>query len=197
MKKDFSNNKILIKEFKKGNEKALNYIVETYHHRLCLYIYSLSNDYDGAKDSVQNVFMKLWEKRSQLPEIKSFKSYLYKAAYNDFLNQIRGRKETLIFEKIHIETIGSIESENSEDLDEKIKAVKSEIENLPPKCKEIFLMSKQEGLTYIEISEHLNISLKTVEGQMLNAFKKLKSKLGNKINLLFLIFDLRGGFKSR
>ena len=73
-----------------------------------------------------------------------------------------------------------------------IKLMNAEIDNLPSKCKEIFLMNKKEGLTHTEISEYLNISTKTVEGHITRAFKILTEKLGAKVEaVFFLLFDFK------
>ena len=61
------------------------------------------------------------------------------------------------------------------------------INELPPKCQQIFLMSKKEGLTNIEISEYLNVSKKTVEGQITKAFGILREKLGKKYEVIMLV----------
>ena len=70
--------------------------------------------------------------------------------------------------------------------------VNKEIENLPKKCKKVFILNKKEGLTHTEISEHLGISLKTIEGHMTRAFKILEEKLGPKMEtILFILFDFK------
>ena len=67
--------------------------------------------------------------------------------------------------------------------------MKQEIENLPPKCKQTFLLSKQEGLTNIEIADYLNVSTKSVEAHITKAFSILRKALGDKVNgLIFLLF---------
>ena len=78
----------------------------------------------------------------------------------------------------------------AEELDNLITLLNFQIENLPTKCKEIFLMNKKEGLTHTEISEYLNISIKTMEGPITRAFKILTEKLGTKMEaVLFLLFN--------
>lgn len=69
--------------------------------------------------------------------------------------------------------------------------VRKEIKNLPPKCKEVFLLSKEEGLTNIEIAEYKQISIKSVEGHITKAFSILRSAVGNKTSsILFLMFGM-------
>lgn len=193
MKFDFSKDRNILSALKKSHAGSFEYLIDSYHHKLCVYAYNLSNDHDIAKDIVQNVFVAIWERRKNLPEIKNFKNYLYRAVYNEFITHLRHAGRVFIFEKEYFEALDHIKQEDINDLTEKkIKLVNEEIQKLPPKCKEIFLMSKKEGLTYIEISEHLNISQKTVESQMLLAFKKLRERVGEKLaQILFLVFGYK------
>ena len=188
MKKDFAIERVLLSEFKKGNDQALSYIMDHYHKPLCFYAYSLSNDYDGAKDIVQNIIVNLWERRKALPNIKSFKSYLYKSVYNEFLNQIRTSSRMMVFEKEYFEALKDFSDDQDESkTKQQIALLHNEIEKLSPKCKETFLLCKREGLTYIEIADHLNISIKTVENHMIKAFSILRKKMKEKMNSLILL----------
>lgn len=195
---DFSNEWKLKDELQKGNHDALVYLMDTYHQSLCLYVYSLSNDYELAKDIVQNVFIKIWEDRSKAHSIKSINNYLYKSVYNRFANYWRKDKRMLAIEEKHMEALNDIVLNEDKDLlQRQIKLVKSEIHNLPPKCKETFLLSKQEGLTNIEIAKFMNVSIRTVESQMNKAFKMLRERLQDKIQpILFLLLGIDSGFKK-
>ena len=189
MEIDFLNNSVLKNELEKGNHQAIVFMMDTYHQPLCLYIYTLSNDYELAQDIVQNVFIKIWEERKRIHSIKSIKSYLYKSVYNRLLNQWRKDKRMLAIEEKHLEALTQIiESENEDFLQKQIKLVTLEIQKLPPRCKETFLLSKQDGLTNIEIANFMNVSLRTVENQMNKAFRILRKKLKSRIKpILFLL----------
>ncbi len=189
---DLSNTKTVIRELEKGNHQALVFLMNTHHHQLCLYAYSLSNDLDGAKDIVQNVFIKIWEDRYKLQHIKSIKSFLYKSVYNGFVDQWRKDKRMLSIEEKHFEALEDIvKPENEEVLKKQLNLVKLEIQKLPPKCKETFLLSKQEGLTNIEIASFMNVSIRTVESQMNKAFRILRKKLKKEVTpILFLLFGV-------
>lgn len=193
MSKDYFNNKILIEHLRKGNEDAFAYLMDTYHKKLCVYAKSLCHDVYLAEDIVQNIFISIWERRQKLKEIYSIKSYLYQCIYNEFINQYRKKSSLIDFEKEYINTLNSIlEEEDTNELNRLIALVKQEIHELPPKCKEIFIMGKQEGLTYAEIAEHLNISFRTVENQMSRAFTIIRQKVGDKMHtIFFLIFGIR------
>jgi RNA polymerase sigma-70 factor (ECF subfamily) len=191
MYKDYSNNKYLVKQLKKGDEAAYAYLMDTYHQRLCVYSLSFSRDVYVSEDIVQNVFLRIWEKRHRLKESYSLKSYLYKSVYNEFINQYRKKTKLMEVEGEYVKALSIIIEEDDGDINRLINLVKEEIQNLPPKCKKIFILGKQEGLTYVEISEYLNISFRTVENQMSKAFSIIHEKVGNRMNgILFLLFGL-------
>lgn len=189
----FINQISFLKSLKKGEPKAYTFLIDSYHHKLCLYAFSLTNDHDLSEDIVQNVFIRIWKIRQKLKDDFNFKSYLYKSVYNEFIDQYRKQKNVLALEKKHIDALSFIvEEEDEKSLERLIKLVKKEIQNLPPKCKETFLLSKYEGLTNIEIADYLNISTKSVEGHITKAFSILRKTLGDKINgLLFLLFSVK------
>ena len=181
-----------ISGLKKGNPATYSFMVDTYHNMLCTYAFELVNDYDQAKDIVQNVFINIWRMRSKLKDDFVVKSYLFKSVYNEFLNQNRNKKQVVKLDKKYIDALSQIvEEENEKSLERLIKLVKQEIENLPPKCKRTFLLSKQEGLSNIEIAEYLNVSIKSVEAHMTKALAILRKTLGGKMNeILFLLFGM-------
>lgn len=193
----FSDNSILINALKIGEAKAYLFLVDTYHHKLCVYAYGLTHDRDMAEDLVQNVFIRIWNKRDKLNPDFSIIGFLYKSVYNEFIDQYRKQKQTVPLEKKYIEALSSIvEDEDEHYLERIIKLVKTEIQNLPPKCKETFLLSKEEGLTNIEIAEYKKISIKTVEAHISKAFSILRNKIGQKIDsILFILFGINEASK--
>ena len=173
-----------------GDCKAYDFLMHSYYQSLCVYAQSLCNDHNMAEDIVQNVFVKIWVKRKKINPDLSIKSYLYKSVYNEFINQYRKNKPVIFLEKKYFEAIDLVVDIEPEELESLIILMNIEIENLPSKCKEIFLLNKKEGLTHTEISEYLNISIKTVEGHITRAFKILTEKLGTKMEaVLFLLFS--------
>ena len=176
-----------------SDKESFALLVDKYHHQLCLYALHLTNDHDESKDIVQNVFLRLWKQRHRLENVTNIKSFLYSAVYNGFLNYLRDRKNLLDIEKVQISEIDSIAHSDSEDLiNRQLKVVKKQIEKLPPKCKRVFLLSKQEGLTNIEIADFMGISEKTVENHISKAFRRLRDALlDSSGEILFLLFDLR------
>lgn len=190
MQEVYSDNIQLIEALKTGDPKAYTFLVNTYHHKLCVYAYSFTHDHNLSEDIVQNVFMRIWNKRENLKDDFVITSFLYKCVYNEFIDQYRSQKSVYPLEKKYINAVNDIiENEDEHSLDRIIKLVKREVQNLPPKCKEIFLLSKEEGLTNIEIAEYKNVSIKSVEAHITKAFSILRDSLGEKSNIyLFLMF---------
>lgn len=199
MKTDvYSNNDTLIESLRNGDESAYTYLIDTYHHKLCVYANSLAKNIYSAEDIVQNVFIKVWEQRTRLKSDHAIKSFLYKLVYNEFIDLYRKNQSLFSLEKSYYEALnGIIQEEDPESFQRVINAVNKEIQNLPPKCKEVFILSKKEGLTNIEIAEHLDVSIKTVEAQITKAFSLLRSSLEEKVkSVLFLLFGKRKFFNS-
>ena len=192
MKGNFESQSVLIEGLKQGNEGAYEYLVEHFHNRLCVYAHSLIRDDLMAEDIVQSVFVQVWEKRHKLKHDFSLENYLYKSVHNKFIDQYRKGKAVMALEKKYIEALELAVEEKDELQEQKILGILfNAIYELPPKCQQIFLMSKKEGLTNIEISEYLNVSKKTVEGQITKAFGILRENLGKKYEtILMLIFDV-------
>lgn len=190
MKTTFLNDIELINSLKRGDSKGYQYLVSSYHIKLCVYAKSLTNDSDLAEDIVQNVFMSIWKNRSKLKEEFAVKSYLYKSVYNEFIDQYRKKKAVFTLEKKYIEALTYIvEEEDEKSLEKLMNIVRKEIDKLPPKCKQTFLLSKEEGLTNVEIAEYLNVTIKSVEAHITKAFSILRKSIGDKVEgILFLLF---------
>tara|TARA_R110002073_G_scaffold41917_1_gene118048 strand:- start:140 stop:751 length:612 start_codon:yes stop_codon:yes gene_type:complete len=180
----------LIEALKLGDSKAYTFLVDTYHHKLCLYAYSLINDQKAAEDIVQNVFIRTWKKRNRLNSDFEIKSFLYKSVYNEFIDEYRKQKLVVPLEKKYIDALTTmVENEDEHALERRIKLVKRAIQNLPPKCREIFMLSKHDGLTNMEIAEYKQVSVKSVEAHITKAFSILRQSIGEEVHqVLFLIF---------
>ncbi|WP_298472954.1 RNA polymerase sigma-70 factor [uncultured Maribacter sp.] len=187
---DLNENKKLINQLRKGEEKAYMFLLDKYHRRLHAYALTLIDDHSLAQDIVQNVFLKTWQYRKKLNHKFTIQSFLYKSVYNEFVNTFKKDKSIMLLQMKYYEALHQeVEKTDEKTLEEITQLVTKEIEKLPPKCKQIFSLSKKEGLTNMEISEYLNISTKTVEAHITKAFSILKEKLDGKIEIsLFLMF---------
>ena len=192
LKNRYLNNESLIENLKKGEEEAFVYLMKTYHNKLCVYATGLTKDHYSAQDIVQNVFLKVWQKRHKLNADYSINNFLHRSVYNEFIDYYRKIKLLTPLEEEHIKQLNTIAREDKMiEINKLIILVKKEIENLPPKCKSVFTMGKLEGLSYIEIAEYQNITVRTVEMHMSRAFEIIRQKIGDKTDaILFLLFGM-------
>lgn len=170
--------KDLLERLKKGDHDVFKYVFSQYYEYLCNYIYKLSNDYPLSEDVVQETIFKLWMQREKINIHTSFKSYLFRSCHNQFLLSVRKRK--IVFDsldEIKWETTFNQYQENNEDKEVrylKIDKLYQDVNKLPPRCKEIFILNKFEKKKYKEIAVDLGISIKTVEAQISKAFRILR-----------------------
>lgn len=139
-------------------------------------------DADMAEDIVATTFANVWQKINEGLEIDNFKAYLYQAVRNECLLYLRNKKET-----VGLENIQEVDEETMDTAERDAKIWKA-IEDLPPKCREVFLLSKRDGLSNEEIAEKMGISIKTVKNQMTKAFSRLREALSSGYKPFFLPF---------
>ena len=180
---------LFVNRLQKGDKKAFVELIDKYNQRLYGYALSLTNDHTQAQDILQNVFLKTWEKRKKLGIHSSVQNYLFKSVYNEFINQYKKKRSTMILEQKYFQALEkAISIQNEESMDKIMTKISEEIKQLPPKCQQIFILSKKEGLTNIEISEYLNVSIKTVEAQITKAYGLLRERLGKKYDMVLTLF---------
>ncbi|SDN08869.1 RNA polymerase sigma factor [Kriegella aquimaris] len=165
----------LIKKLRKGNEKAYHYLFLEYYDWLCNYVFNLCKNRSLSEDIVQDAMIVLWEKREIIMITTSLKNYLFKTCHNQFLQHIRSQKiEFDTLDKIRWDVISEVTLED--DLfDFRMEKLNKLINQLPPRCKEIFIQSKLEKKKYKEIALDMGISVKTVENQMSKALNFLRA----------------------
>ncbi|HBL74735.1 MAG: hypothetical protein A2W90_24065 [Bacteroidetes bacterium GWF2_42_66] len=183
--------KSLALELARGNKKAFEIIFSKYYQSLCVFSRQFLNDDELAEETVQDIFVKIWEKRFSLSIETSLEHYLFRAARNHCFNQLQHQKiKKRYAQKILENTEIEINTEEYY-LEPGLKhAIEKALELLPPKRKEIFRLSREEGLKYKEIADQLDISVKTVEAQMGLALKFLREQLkdfSDIVNFLFLL----------
>ncbi|WP_461533737.1 RNA polymerase sigma factor [Sinomicrobium sp.] len=191
----YYNHTQFVNALKNGENEAYDFLVKQYHQRLCVYAYGLVHDYSQAEDIVQNIYLKVWKQRQKLRADLNLKHFLYKAVYNEFINQYKKQRTVIELEKKYIDTLKTIIEEDEKALLNLIPLVWKAVQDLPPKCKEVFILSKKDGLTNVEIADHLNVTTKAVESQITKAFNIIRKKLGDKANNVFyILFGYRTGY---
>ena len=182
-------NSINIHDLRSGNHRAYEMLFTEWYVPLCNYAYSILRDQDDAKDIVQRTFYTLWDQRAEIEIHTSVKSYLYRVVHNNCLNKIKQRKiHSEHNQYIAYETSGSIDStENSVMQSELQTQIEAAMEKLPPRCREVFKMSRFGQMSYAEISKELNITVATVETQIVKALRILRVELKDYLPLLILL----------
>ena len=145
-----------------------------YNYRpLCLYALHYLQDVDLSEDVVQESYAALWEKLQEGAHILNRKSYLYMMVRNRCLDHLR--KKGIPTESLKpYDTYGIIDDDGAQERSQTEAKLWTAMEALPEKCREVFILSKRDGLKYEEIAEELNLSVNTVRNQISKALKVLK-----------------------
>lgn len=181
----------LITLLRKGDHNAFTEIYKRYWSVLYLHARHMLRQEDQARDVIQEVFAAMWNKHTQIELTISLNAYLYKAVRNTILNIIRHGK----VKENYLADLGDFIDQERVETDELVRyndlkrLIEREILNMPPKMREIFEMSRKEGLSHAEIGARLGISDLTVKKQVSKAVTILRKKF--KIPLATLIILLR------
>ncbi|MDJ1469915.1 RNA polymerase sigma-70 factor [Cytophagaceae bacterium DM2B3-1] len=147
------------------------------------------NDQDATEDIVQEVFIKIWNNRENLQFNFSIKAYLYRSAINSALNYLEKSKKTVTLESDSMPEPSHSDVEETFNLKEVETHIQDALNNLPPACKAIFVLSRYEDMSYREIAESLQLSPKTIENQMGKALKLMRDYLSIYVrNMMVLLF---------
>ena len=188
-------NSELILLIQKDDRVAFYNIYERYSKRLYGFVLRYIKLKEDAEEIVQVVFLKIWESRNKIDAYTSFESFLFTIAYNTTISLLRKRTN----EKKYLDHLKSLQNPvNSYNLIDEIHfnelndRVQSLLDDLTPRQKEIFQLSREEGLSHDEIAKKLDISINTVKKHMANtlAFFRLHIDSSLTINLLFFYLFL-------
>jgi len=183
--------RLLVRRLKNGDEQAFQAVFDFFGENLFHFACSYLKNAASAEEIVQEVFLRIWEIREDIDEEKSFKSFLYRITVNKLLNHL---KRQVVRQKYEAYLSGDDQSfyESPEatlhfsELEEKVSLL---IKKLPEQQKNIFKMSRLDGMSNPEIAETLGLSIRTVENQVYRATKFLKENLKEEylIGVLFLL----------
>lgn len=183
----------LINLLQEGNEEAFAEIYNRYWKRVYFLAFKYTKSPQIAQDLVQDVFLKVWINRKNYVHVKEFKSYLIVAARNQIISALRN--------KVFYESIESIEIIEEEILlpekqlsyKESVVFLNEAIEMLTPRQKNIYQLSRNEGLKYEEIAKEMGISVSTVKNHMTKAIQFIRNHLTDKhVHPIILILILLG-----
>ena len=188
--KIYNNDDLLLKMLAVNDPQAINVLYQNHHGHLFKIINRIVQDPEASKDIIQDLFFVLWERRHSLKITKPIKAYLIKSAINRALNFKRDsdRHKTIhlqgqeTWEQLKI----SLPSNLPVDLEELKELVKLAILKLPPQSKVAFILSRKHSMSYQEIADHMEISMKAVEKHLSKALKHLRSALKPYLRIFIL-----------
>ena len=189
----------LFRKIKSGDEEALHSLFLIYFPRLNDFAARVISDPETSQDITQDVFLKIWEKREQI-EVQNIESFLYRLVRNSCIDHIKKIKfidnrksewgEHLRFEELY--HIDFIRDEPYILIQEELRSeIEKTIKSLPDRCREVFMLSRIDGLKNREIAEKLNINIKNVERHLSRAIRTFREKFSNELPIAIIILVLK------
>ncbi|WP_423127991.1 RNA polymerase sigma factor [Gaoshiqia sp. Z1-71] len=180
----------LLKRLKGGDMNAFQLVFAAYSQNLLHFTFSYLKDQYEAEEIVQDVFLRIWEIRKDIDEEKSFKSFIYRMTVNKVFNHLKHQVVRKKYEAYLSQSVQSFDESpearlHYQELEEKIRGI---LQKLPEQQRNIFQMSRMDGLSNSEISDKLELSIRTVENQIYRANKFLKEQMKNEY--LYILFFL-------
>lgn len=176
-----------------SNTTEFERLFRTEYKGLCFFAYKYVKNTEVAREIVQEAFAALWEKRVEIDYSRNVKSYLSTSIHNKCLNYLRDNRK---FNGNILELENLLEWSENDDLnasdpltEKELKlTISNAIDELPEKCREVFILNRYENMKYKDVADKLGISVKTVEAQMSKALQYLRTRLAVYIRSLILIF---------
>ena len=180
---------VLFEKIKKGDEKAFERLFHCYYSHLCLFAEQFVHNHAEAEEIVQDTFVSIWEKKEKIAITTSVKNYLFRSVKNSCLNYLKHNQIKNQYADKLLSDSGLDEPDDVSFIESGLlQKIEECINSLPEKRREVFRLSREEGLKYREIAEKLNISVKTVETHMGLAIKTLRDKLHQFATFILLNF---------
>lgn len=174
MAKQAYTDKELVDKIKQNDSGAFRLLFDRYFQVLLTVAINLLRDVNSAKDIVQEVFFQLWKKRATINILSNVEGYLKRATVNRSLTYIKSKKKVTTLEYAHNEASKQVEGQQLLEAQDVNEVIQATLDQLPERCRTIFVMKRIEGMSLKEIAEKLDISPKTVENQITKALKVLK-----------------------
>jgi len=183
----------LLLRIRKGDEVAFELVFYRYKGKLYDFIRRSLPASEDAESMVQEIFVRLWSNREQLDPAKSLNAFIYTMARNEIFGHLR----KLLVRRRYLEELSFSLNESSETTDRQLEyneltsVVAQLVISMPEKRREIYVLSRNEGLSYKEIASQLGISENTVDSQIRKALTYLKENLRRKMSLLLFFLPFR------
>jgi RNA polymerase sigma-70 factor (family 1) len=172
---------MLQRQIAAGDQIAFKEVYTCIYKNLYQFALALVRNKEAAEEIVNDVFIRIWRNRASLPTVQNLRVYLYTATKNTALNYLsRKARENITepFDHINIELKGSVITPDQIMITAEMdKIIQRSVNALPPRCKMIFKLTREDGLKYKEISQILNIAVNTIDVQMAIAVKRIAAAL--------------------
>lgn len=183
------NDTLLAQKISEGSEKAFREIYDRYHIQIFFIAKKYIKDSNLAEDVVQDIFVKLWEKRHRMAQIKSVKAFLFTMVRNHVFNILRDRKSEMISisevteKKLPVQNL----TENELQYREYERVLEKGISELSDRKREVFKLRTLKGLSNSEVAEILQIHIRTVKTHYYNGSKHIRAYLKNHAGILTIL----------
>ncbi|UKT65954.1 RNA polymerase sigma-70 factor [Pedobacter mucosus] len=178
----------------RGDELAFKELFRIYRDRLFNYIFKITKSRETAEEIAMDVFLKLWECRTSVVEIKNFPSFVFLIARNKSIDFLREAAKNPVLQELVWEEIQVLSDERSDGkviVNELQDKVNRAIKYLSPQRQTVFRLSREENMSYDQIAKHLQLSKSTIKNHMLDSLKFIRTHLGAVILLYWFIGSFR------
>ncbi len=169
----------LLRQITAGSEEAFQTLYLHYHDRLFQFARMYLHNQQAAEDVVSDLFFQLWKSRGMLGGIENFNAYIYRAARNSCTNYLQSGHRNHIYDiaqaRLQVSVDPAVPADEEVDFQLLNSALTDAVEQLPERCRIIFKLAKEDGMSHREIAAALDISVSTVEGQLAIAMHRLRA----------------------
>ncbi|MBV4357264.1 RNA polymerase sigma-70 factor [Pinibacter aurantiacus] len=179
-------NYLILQGIAANDQQSFRKLFDLFAHRLANFSQAILNSRETAVEVVDDVFVKLWKNRQQALDIQNISVYLYTAVKNSSLNYLSKKAKEQVtdpFDFININISADQTPEQKMITKELFKKIESAIDQLPPRCKMVFKLVREDGLKYKDVAEILNISINTVDAQMVIAVRRISESMRGNLSL--------------
>ena len=167
----------LLKKLAEGDIAAIEVLYIRYAPQVKSFVLAILKNESDSEDIVQDIFLKVWEERDKLTNVRSFRSYLYSMIRNMVYNKLKKRAVHQRYFAFAGKERVSVNPENRIVTKDLLTHIQTEIENLPKQQRDIYMMNREDSLTYKEISDRLGVSPKTIQYHIGKVLSRLKTAI--------------------
>jgi RNA polymerase sigma-70 factor (ECF subfamily) len=167
----------IINGIRNRDRELFSWLFDRYSHTMYLIALDILNDHELARDTVQEAFLKLWEKSDTIDIQSSIKSYLFRTSANLAINKLKKESRIVHRDELHTVIQHSTRVENRAEEKEFEQYIHHAIDSLPPQCRRVFTLSRFSDMSPPDIAQHLNISINTVYTHLTMAIRIIKERL--------------------